>query len=287
MTDTRPQLNRAKRNKYIKNTKRTVPRGISPRGTLRRERKKARSACYMEDADMNYNEAIAYIHGIYKRGKKDNLLRITELLERMGNPQKELKFVHVAGTNGKGSICVMLACMLRAAGFRVGLFTSPFIERFNERINIEGMPIQDAELAESVSRVAPFVEQMAVPPSEFELVTAVAIDAFRKAECEIVVWETGLGGRYDATNVVKNKLVEVIASIDYDHTRELGETLAESAAHKSGIILPGTMVVSCAQQPEALRVIEAECEKQGAQLFMALEQEIQPLGEDLSGQRFC
>lgn len=130
---------------------------------------------------MDYTQAIEYIHGIYKRGKKDRLLRITELLDRMGNPQDRLRFVHVAGTNGKGSVCVMLAGMLRAAGYRVGLFTSPFIERFNERINIDGEPVEDAALAASVSRIAPFVEQMEVKPSEFELVTAVAVDCFVQA----------------------------------------------------------------------------------------------------------
>ena len=129
---------------------------------------------------MDYDGALAYIHGIYRRGKKDGLKRITELLERLGNPQNALKIVHVAGTNGKGSVCSMLAGMLTEAGYKTGLFTSPYIERFNERIRIDGSEIPDAALADITAYVREFAERMEILPSEFELVTAIALAYYRQ-----------------------------------------------------------------------------------------------------------
>ncbi len=235
---------------------------------------------------MHYDEAIAYIHGIYKRGKKDGLKRIAELLALMGNPQDALKFVHVAGTNGKGSVCVMLSNMLREAGLRVGLFSSPYIERFNERIQLNGAPVQDAQLAEATAAVAACAERMEIPPSEFELVTAIAVACFCRAGVDLVVWETGLGGLYDATNVVTTKVLAVITPIDYDHTRELGDTLTQIAAHKCGIIRPDTPVVTCHQPDEAMAVIRQTCAQQGARLYDAQEDAVTLVESSLAGQTF-
>ena len=235
---------------------------------------------------MNYREALDYIFGIYSRGKKDGLKRITELLALLGDPQKSLRFVHVAGTNGKGSVCSMLAGILTAAGYKTGLFTSPFIGRFNERIRINGADIPDDALAEVTGYVREFAERMPILPSEFELVTAIAMEYYKREGCDIVVLETGLGGLLDATNVIDPPLLAVITTIDYDHKKELGPTLADIAAHKAGILKPGSVCVTCTQAPEAARVIRDACETRGLPLYVAESADIVPLSASLEGQSF-
>ena len=185
---------------------------------------------------MNYEEAIEYIHSVKWRGSRPGLERITELTNMLGNPEDSLRFIHVAGTNGKGSICAMLSSILSAAGYRVGLFTSPFVEKFNERIMYCGENISNEDLAAETEYVKQFADKMADPPTEFELITAIALSYYKRKNADYVVFECGLGGRLDSTNVIKTPVLSVITGIDLDHTAILGNTTAEIAAEKAGII---------------------------------------------------
>ena len=162
---------------------------------------------------MDYKEALEYINGASWRASRLGLERITELLERLGEPQKQLRFVHVTGTNGKGSICAFIASVLRRAGLKTGLFTSPYLRRFNERMQINGKQIGDDELARIVSEIKVHADAMDEHPTEFEMMTAAAFKWFADSGCGIVVLEVGLGGRYDATNVIDQPDCCVIANI--------------------------------------------------------------------------
>ncbi len=203
--------------------------------------------------------AIEKISAFQRFGSVLGLGRIEKLLDLLGNPQRELRVLHVAGTNGKGSICRYLYCTLRAAGYRTGLYTSPFLEVFNERIEVDGAYISDGELASYTDRVLEKVREMVDAgfdsPTEFEVITALAFLYFRERQCDYVVLEVGLGGRGDSTNVCEKPLVSVIASISYDHTDRLGHTLAAIAGEKAGIIKEGCPVVTSATSEEALAVI--------------------------------
>ena len=192
---------------------------------------------------MTCKEAIAYIHSNHWQNKRPGLSRIRTLLEAMGNPQARLQFLHVAGTNGKGSFCAMSDAILRAAGYRTGLFTSPYIRVFHERMQINGAPISDEELAEITAYVKGFADVMEDAPTEFELITAIAMEYFRRQAAEVVVLEVGLGGRMDSTNVIENPLLSVITGIDYDHIAQLGNTLYSIAAEKAGIVKEGCPVL--------------------------------------------
>lgn len=185
---------------------------------------------------MNYTEALDYIHSINWTFCKPGLERIKELCEYLGNPQDSLKFIHVAGTNGKGSFCAMTESILRAAGYKTGLFTSPYIKVFNERMQIMGEMISEDELAEITSYVKPFADKMTDKPTEFELITAIAFVYFKKHNCDVVVLEAGMGGRLDSTNVITTPLLSVITGIALDHTQFLGNTVEEIAKEKAGII---------------------------------------------------
>ena len=183
---------------------------------------------------MNAKEAIDYIESYSWSKTRLGLGRERELLDRLGNPQKKLKFVHVAGTNGKGSTCAMLASVLRCAGYRTGLYTSPYICRFNERMQVNGEEISDAELAEITAIVKPIAEGMHDHPSQFEIVTAIAMVYFLRQRCDIVVLEVGMGGISDATNVIDAPECAVITTIALEHTEYLGSTLAEIAGTRRG-----------------------------------------------------
>ncbi len=187
---------------------------------------------------MTYEEALEYIHSICWENKKPGLERIAELTAKLGNPQKKTRFIHVAGTNGKGSVCAMVASVLHAVGFDVGLFTSPYIVRFNERMRINSFPIPDDELAAITEYVRPFADSMEDSPTEFELITAIAFEYFARKKCDFVVLEAGLGGRLDPTNIIDeyNTAVSVITGIAMDHTAILGDTAEKIAAEKAGII---------------------------------------------------
>ncbi|WP_165247292.1 bifunctional folylpolyglutamate synthase/dihydrofolate synthase [Adlercreutzia sp. ZJ141] len=204
-------------------------------------------------------DAVAYINEPRWQASRLGLDRIRGLLDRMGNPQRHLRFVHVAGTNGKGSVCAYLASVLQAAGFRTGLFTSPYIIRFEERIRIDGKSISEANLRAVTLFVRSHAEAMAAEtgdhPTEFELMTAVAFEYFERSGCDIAVVEVGLGGRLDSTNVIEQPEVCAIARIGLDHTALLGDTVAAIAGEKAGIVKSGAMVVSYPQDPEAADVI--------------------------------
>ena len=191
---------------------------------------------------MIYDEAVKYIHSIPRFVRPLGNADLGRLLEKMGDPHKKLRFVHVAGTNGKGSVCAMTAEILKRAGYRTGLFTSPFIEVFNERIQINNELIPDDALARYVTDAATLKDGLAV--SEFAFITAVAMRYFADNSCDIVVLETGMGGRLDATNVIPSPDVAAITEIGLDHTEYLGETVEEIAAEKCGIIKKGCEVVS-------------------------------------------
>lgn len=230
---------------------------------------------------MTYDEALAYIHSVQWLGSKPGLSRTRELLRRLGNPERELKFVHVAGTNGKGSTCACLASVLRQAGYRVGLNTSPYILRFNERIQIDGREIPDGELAALVEELRPLAESMEEHPTEFELITALALLYFRRRRCDIVVLEVGLGGELDSTNVIPCPEVAIITAMGMDHTQVLGATLGEIAGAKAGIIKDGGTVVSYGGAPEADAVFRARCREKGARLIETDFSRLRPLRFDL------
>ena len=215
---------------------------------------------------MTYDEALSFIHSVQWRGSRLGLARTRELLQKVGNPERRLKFVHVAGTNGKGSTAAMLASVLTAAGYRTGLYISPFINRFNERMQVDGAPIDDLLLAEITSYVRPFAEGMSDHPTEFELITAIGLLYFERMQCDIVVLEVGLGGELDSTNVIPVPEVAVITSIGLDHTRELGPTMADIAGAKAGIIKQGGDVVIYGDNAEADAVFAAVCRERGARL---------------------
>ena len=194
---------------------------------------------------MTYTQALDFIHSTCWKGSRPGLERTVELTTRLGNPQSTLKFIHVAGTNGKGSTSAMLAAILQEAGYRVGLYTSPFIIRFNERMRIDGMDIPDNELAEITEYVKPHAEAMTDTPTEFELITAIALVYFARHNCDYVVFEVGMGGRLDSTNIIPPETVaaSVITGIAMDHTAFLGDTPEKIAAEKAGIIKAGVPVV--------------------------------------------
>ncbi len=221
---------------------------------------------------MTYEEAISYIHSIDWRGSRPGLSRVTELLGKLGNPQDSLKFIHVGGTNGKGSFCAMLSSILKETGLKTGLFTSPYIENFNERMMINGENITDSELAELTFQVSEIADKMEDPPTEFELICAVAMLYFKRNFCDIVVLEVGLGGRLDATNIIKDPVLSVITGIALDHTAILGDTVSQIAAEKAGIIKEGRPVLlGCASaekdREEIKNVISLHADSHNSPLY--------------------
>ena len=213
---------------------------------------------------MKYSEAIDYIHSVNWTFCKPGLERVRALCAALGNPQDKLKFIHVAGTNGKGSFCAMTDSILRRAGYKVGLFTSPYIVEFNERMRIDGENISNNELCELVELIKPHADKMADKPTEFELITAIAFLYFQRNNCDIVVLECGLGGRLDATNVIKDPVLSVITGIALDHTSILGNTVEAIAGEKAGIIKSGAPVLWCGSDAGADRVISAKAKEVGA-----------------------
>lgn len=216
---------------------------------------------------LNYEEALAFIHGRAGYGKKLGLENMRRLLRRLGNPQEAFCSLHVAGTNGKGSVCAFAASALRAAGRRVGLYTSPYLMRYNERMQIDGRPIPDERLAQLTAEVAEQIAQMEAAgegvPTIFETGTAIAFLYFAREKVDVAVVEVGLGGRLDPTNVIE-PLACAIARIGLDHTKVLGDTIGQIAMEKAGIIKPGVPVALQAQEEEARARIQAVCAQRGA-----------------------
>ena len=235
---------------------------------------------------MTIEQAMELIHGVEWRGSRPGLARVRELLHRLGDPQDGLQFVHIAGTNGKGSTAAMLASILRAAGYTTGLFTSPYLERFAERMQVNGVPVPDAEFAAVCEALQPCIAAMDDPPTEFELVTAAAMLWFRRRGCDVVVLEVGLGGRLDATNVIAAPACAVITNIGLDHTEILGDTLEQIAREKAGILKPGTRAVSYPQTPEVRAVLHEICAQRGIPLTEADAAAIVPLTDGVDGQTF-
>jgi dihydrofolate synthase/folylpolyglutamate synthase len=203
-----------------------------------------------------YSDAIEFLYSLRWFGAKFGLANTFKLTELAGNPQDRLRFIHVAGTNGKGSTCAMLESIYRQAGLRVGLFTSPHLVAFCERIQIDRRPIPETEVARLVQQIQTLLKGFAPDehPTFFEVVTVMALAYFASEGCDLVIWETGLGGRLDATNIVQ-PLASVITNIQYDHQKYLGETLASIAAEKAGIIKHGSPVITGTDAAEALEVI--------------------------------
>jgi dihydrofolate synthase/folylpolyglutamate synthase len=216
---------------------------------------------------MTYPEAIAFLYKLRWFGAKLGLRNTLRLAELAGNPHHGLRFIHVAGTNGKGSTCAMLESIYRRAGLRTGLFTSPHLVAFSERIQVNREPISEAEVVRQTAALQPILREFPTDehPTFFEVVTVMAMKVFAERNCDLVLWETGLGGRLDATNIV-NPLASVITNIQYDHQKWLGKTLASIAAEKAGIIKPGRPVVTAAESPEALEVILEAAKNQNAPL---------------------
>jgi dihydrofolate synthase/folylpolyglutamate synthase len=235
---------------------------------------------------MSKNAVLQYLTGQSWRGRNPGLDRIKNLLERMGNPQNELQFIHVAGTNGKGSTSSMIASVLQSAGYKTGLFTSPYLHRFHERIRINNECIDDAKLNDIGSRVISLAGEMVEHPSEFEMITAIAMEHFAKENCDVVVLEVGMGGRFDPTNVICKPLASVITNIGLDHTKELGSTLEDIAYEKGGIIKENGRVILYRQKPSVERVIEDICKKKRAALIKAGRSDVTLIHDALNGQIF-
>lgn len=235
---------------------------------------------------MTYEAALEYIHSHHWAGQTRGLGRVRELLRRLGEPQKKLKFVHVAGTNGKGSTSVMIASVLRAAGYKVGLNTSPFIMRFNERVRIDGQPISDEKLREWVERMAPIIDAMEDQPREFDIITALALAYFAEEECDIAVLEVGLGGELDATNVIDCPEVTVLTAMGMDHVAILGPTMEDVAKAKAGIIKERAEVVSFGGNAVADEVFAHTCARLNAKLTQLDRSRIENAVSTLDGNNF-
>ena len=229
---------------------------------------------------MTYPEALQYIHAVSWKGSRPGLERISELMRRMGDPQSGQHYIHIVGTNGKGSTAAMLSSVLTKAGFRTGLFISPFVLDFRERMQINGEMISKRALAAATAHVRTFAEQMEDKPTEFELIAAIGLWWFVREKCDIVVLEAGMGGELDATNVIPAPEAAVFTNIGLDHTEYLGPTVEAIARTKAGIVLYPNV-------PSVEAVIRGLCEQKRIPLTVADPARLRPLGADLDGQRFA
>ena len=238
---------------------------------------------------MDYIQALDYIHGTWKFGTKLGLENISYLLQLLGNPHRKPRCIHIAGTNGKGSVAAMVASILEKAGYKTGLFISPYLEDFRERIQINRNYIPKDDLTRLTNAVKQKVEQMLAEgrphPTEFEVVTAIGFCYFAEQNVDYAVIEVGLGGRLDSTNVI-DPLVSVITSVDYDHKDILGDTLAQIAYEKAGIIKPGRPVVVYPQQDEAMDVIKQVCQQRQSSLIEVSYSDIEAIDDSIDGQHF-
>ena len=240
---------------------------------------------------MNYTETLSWIHGTERFGSRLGLGRMGRLLHRMGDPHLKVPFIHVAGTNGKGSTTTLIASALTAGGFKTGKFISPYILEFRERMQIDGQMIPEETLAALATRLHPIAEEFKAagdPVTEFELVTVLGLCWFAEQNCDIAVLEVGLGGRLDATNIIPPPVVAVITRIDYDHTAILGDTLSAIAGEKCGIVKRGSTVISYPDQAgEALAVIHRRTEEENDPLLLPDLSQLTVLSSGLCGSRFC
>jgi len=220
---------------------------------------------------VDYKEALEFLRRLTKFGFNLGLERIRELTRRCGVPQERLRFIHIGGTNGKGSVAAMVASILKEAGYRVGLFTSPHLHSYTERMRINGVPIPEERLAALLTWFKPVLEAMVAAgyehPTEFEVSTAVALKYFAEEGVDLAVLEVGLGGAIDSTNVISSALVSCITNVGMDHMEYLGNNIAEIARVKAGIIKDGGVVVTAARRPAALEEISRTCREKGATLY--------------------
>lgn len=235
---------------------------------------------------MTYDSALEKIHSLLTFGSRPGLDRVKKLLRELGDPQDRLKYIHVAGTNGKGSVCAMLSSALVEAGYKTGLFISPYITDFRERIQINNVPVGRDVLADAVEKTFPIVERLrenGVIITEFEYVNALQFYIHANAECDIVVLETGMGGLLDCTNVIKPPLCSVITTIGLDHTAVLGDTIEKIAAQKCGIIKSGSVAITSAQDERALEVIEHTAKELGVPLIRSDSVALEVISQSLRG----
>ncbi len=239
---------------------------------------------------MNYKEALGYMEQIGKYGVSPGLDSIRRLVGRLGDPQKELRFVHVAGTNGKGSVCAYLSSVLQCGGYRVGKYTSPAVTDYREEIQVNGRLIPKAAVGRYVEQLKAVCDRMAAEglphPTPFEVKTAMAFLYFREKKCDIVILETGMGGLLDATNIVENTCVAILTPVSADHMGFLGKTLGEIASQKAGIIKKGCHVVTAEQLPEVMEAIAGQAASLGCPLTVAAAEAAEHVHYGLEKQRF-
>ena len=234
---------------------------------------------------MDYQEAVEYIQGGSVPRARYGLAKLTQTLHLLGDPQKKVRFVHVAGTNGKGSCSAMMANILHRAGWRTGLYTSPHLRRYNERFQVDGQNISDEDFIEAVEKVKAACEQMGGVPIVFEVLTLMALWYFAKAKCDFVAFEVGIGGKLDATNCIPTPAVAMITQLGFDHTETLGNTIEEIAAQKGGIAKRGGQLVMAKQDPAAMQVVEEICAEVGCGFHVADPERLQVLSTSPEGQR--
>ena len=234
---------------------------------------------------MDYQQAVDYIESPALPRGRYGLERLKQALELLGNPQHKVCFVHVAGTNGKGSCAAMLASVLKEAGYRTGLYISPHLRRYNERMQVDGVDISDDDLIRAAQRVKEVCEQLGGTPIVFEVLTLMALWYFAERRCDFVVLEVGIGGKLDATNCIPAPAAALIAQLGFDHTETLGSTIEEIAAQKGGIAKLGSQLVMAEQEPAALRVVEQLCREQGCGFTVADPERLQVLSTSPEGQR--
>lgn len=235
---------------------------------------------------MTYEQVMEKINNLLRFGSKPGLERVTKLVELIGRPDKNLKFIHVAGTNGKGSVCAMLSSVLCRQGYKTGLFISPYIIDFRERMQINGEMIPENEFAEIVEKIYPYVQKMAENNeiiTEFEFITAIALKWFSEKNCDYVVLETGLGGRLDSTNIITSPLCSVITSISLDHVAVLGNTVEQIAFEKAGIIKPDGKTVYLPQEDAVNNVIEQVAKNKNNIIYRANSSTIRIIAENIDG----
>ena len=234
---------------------------------------------------MDWNEAIALLHGANWKHTKIGLERMRDFMHALGDPQEKLRYVHIAGTNGKGSACVMTQSILTAAGFRTGLYISPHLDQFNERLSIDGQMISDADLRRLAGRVRAAAEPLGEEPTDFEMITAMAFCWFEEQHCELVVLEVGMGGRLDATNVISSPEVCAIMHIGLDHTEFLGDTVEQVAAEKAGILKPGADCVLYHQLPGVMDVVQQRFAEVNSDAADTTDAAASPLNADTADSR--
>ncbi|MBE6968829.1 MAG: bifunctional folylpolyglutamate synthase/dihydrofolate synthase [Ruminococcaceae bacterium] len=235
---------------------------------------------------MTFQEAVNFITAANAKGSCPGMERIEELMSRLGNPQAAMRFVHVTGTNGKGSAATMLSAILTAAGYRCGLYTSPHLLSYKEDFRVNGQELSDEDFCAAVEAVAAAEKGMEDAPTEYERLTAIAIECFRRADCDISILEVGCGGEGDSTNIIPSPEAAMIMNIGLEHMSMLGDTLEKIATVKSGIIKPGCDAVCYRSCESVEQVLAARCEKVGARLHKADFDAMERLDSDLSGQRF-